>query len=368
VLRRASVVLACLGLLGATSACSGDDDTAATTLPPITDDRPAEAYRIVYQVTTPDAATTEELQVRRPFGAHVIQRDADGEISAQRWSALGAVVTQARGAEVASLSVAAATALGDSRLDRVAAELIAAGRLTEGASAAVGGRRCTYFGERTTAAALPSGADPNLTEAERINTVVDRCVDGQGIVLEERWSSPGGERLLTKRATTLQVGDDAELDLDPPDAVPAAAERGNGFFQPLDRDAGVPFAERFSLPDPEGFRFEGRYLVVPPRVGASDPSSAVGLELVTDVWVRGADVVLFDQGAGTGGATPFDDRLVWREIALPELGTAVLAGDIRAAEVRVRRPGGGFVRLAGTVPVDELLALAETIRLDAAAP
>lgn len=367
-LRRASVVFACLAVLGATSACSGDDGTAATTLPPVASDRPAQVYRIVYQVTTPDAATTEELQVRRPFDARVIQRDADGEVSAQRWSTLGAIVTQSRGAEVAGLSVAAATALGDSRLDRVADELIAAGRLTKGAPAAVGGRSCTYFGERTTAAALPSGADPSLTEAERINTVVDRCVDAQGIVLEERWSSPGGERLLTKRATTLQVGGDAELDLDPPDAEPMAAEQGNGSFRPLDQGAVVPFAERFSLPDPEGFRFEGRYLVVPPRVGVPDTPSEVGLELATDVWVRGADVVLFDQGRGTGGATPFDDRLVWRPITLPELGPAELAGDIRGAEVRLRRPDGGFVRLAGTVPVDELVALAATIRLDGAAP
>ena len=74
--------------------------------------------------------------------------------------------------------------------------------------------------------------------------------------------------------------------------------------------------------------------------------------------MRGPDLVVLDQGVGTGGATPFDERLTWRPIELATLGPAELGGDARMAEVRLRRPDGRFVRLAGTIPVAELEALA----------
>jgi hypothetical protein len=348
------------------AACSGDDGGPGTLLPPAAGHDPAVTYRIVYRVTTPDGSATEERQVRRPFDAHVILRDGGGTVTAERWSSLGALVTRTPGSDVAGLSVAVAPALSDLRIDRFGTELTAAQRLTKGRSSTVGGRACTYYAEEGTAAALPTDAQPGLGEAKPIYTVIDRCVDAQDIVLEERWSSPGGERLLTKRATSLELGDDAELDLDAPRAEPMTAAQGNGAFQTIDPDTPPPFAERFTLPAPDGFRSLGRFAVVPPRLGSKAAVGDAQLAFYSDVWTRGADLLLLDQGAGTNGATPFDDALVWRPLTLPELGPAELAGTPRMAEVRLHRPDGGFVRLAGTVPVDELIELAGTLRLDGA--
>jgi hypothetical protein len=353
-----------VAVLGA--ACSGDDSGSGTLLPAVTDHDAAPAYRIVYRVTTPDGTATEERQVRRPFDAHVILRDGAGKVTAERWSSLGALETTSPGSDVAGLSVAVAPALSDLRIDRFAHELIAAQRLTKGQTSSVGGRACTYYGEKGTAAALPADAQPGLGEAKPINTIIDRCVDAQDIVLEERWSSPGGERLLTKRAATLELGDDAGLDLGAPKAEPMAAAQGNGAFTSIEPDAAPPFAERFTLPDPTGFEAVGRFAVVPPRIGSAATVGGAQLAFYSDVWTRGADLLLLDQGAGTDGATPFDDALVWRSITLPDLGPAELAGTPRMAEVRLHRADGGFVRLAGTVPVDELVALAGTIQLDGA--
>jgi hypothetical protein len=144
-------------------------------------------------------------------------------------------------------------------------------------------------------------------------------------------------------------------------------QQGNGAFTAIDAATPPPFAERFSMATPTGFTSVGRYAVVPPRLGAASTVGKAQLALYTDVWTRGPDLLLLDQGAGTDGATPFDDELVWRPLTLPTLGAAELAGDTRLAEIRLHRPDGGFVRLAGTVPIDELLALAATIQLDGTA-
>lgn len=354
-----------LGLL-AVVGCGGDDGGSTDALPDVAEG-PAVAYRLVYAVTTPEASTTEEYEIQRPFDAHVTLRNADGDITAERWSSLGSVVTQSADAPAAGLSVAAAPALSDSRLDRFATELVDAGKATEGEQHNVGGRACTSYTEQSFVGTVPDGATPGLNDATPIRSVVDRCVDAQGIVLQEHWSTPGGERLLTKRAIELEVGDDLELDLEAPEAELLSAQAGNGAFRKLDDATPPPFAEQFSLAPPEAFTHLGRYAVVPPRLRAADGSADdAQLALYTDVWVRGADLLILDQGAGTGGATPFSPSSTWRPITLGSFGQAELAGDTRSAEVRLRRGDGGFVRLAGTVPVDELLALAETIRQETA--
>jgi hypothetical protein len=345
------------------AACGGDDgdggDGRPSGLPTQVGMEPATAYRVVYRLTSPGGTGREVLEVRRPFEAHLRQEGADGEVTAERWSALGVVVTRAADGRFVELSVAAAPALGDQRLDRLIDELEAAEQLTDRRTGTVAGRPCTWVNQSSEVATLPAGVDPSVGEAEQITAVVERCVDAEGIVLEERWSSPGGDRLLTKRATELETGDDAELDLDPPDAEPLPVADGNGSFEPVDRAAPGPLPQQFALDPGAGFTFVGRFAVQPPRLGA--PAGDAALTVTTDVWRRGPDVLVLDQGVGTGGATPFDDSLVWRDLDLPGLGAAQLAGSLTAAEVRIRRPEGGFVRLAGTVPVTDLVALAGEI-------
>lgn len=357
-LRRLWVAGVGLGLLVTVGGC--DTGSAPEGLPAVGDGAAID-YRLVYRVTTPEDATSEEHNVHRPFDAHVVLRDADGEITSERWSTLGSVVTRDAGGPAVELSVAAAPALGDSRLDRLGPELVTAGHATEGGRRTVGNRACTEYTQQSVVGTVPDGTDPGLEEAKPLPAVVTRCVDAQGIVLEERWRTPGGETLLTKRAVELSLDD---VDLEVPDGEALTAEEGNGSFRQVDDAAAPPFAEQFSLTPADEFTRVGRFAVVPPRLRRTTAATTgAQLELYTDVWVRGADVVLLDQGAGTAGATPFDAATAWRPVTVEPFGELVLGGDTRTAEVRLPRAAGGFVRLVGTVPIDELLRLAATVRL-----
>lgn len=340
-----------------------DDGTSTKGLPAVDGTTPPTAYRIVYKVTTPDSIGTEEHVVHRPFDAHVVQRGADDNITAERWSALGKLVTRSQGTDAVRIDTAIAPAASDVRPERFDAQLDKAGKVDrDGEAASVGGRPCRFASESGTVNTTddPTGAG----DTQPLPVVVARCVDALGLILEERWTTAGGERVLTKRAQELELGDDVP-DIDIPDAAPLPAAQGNGAVRKIDRDEVPPFAEVFEMPDPKGFTFVGRYAVAPARLsGTADaiPTDA-GIALYTDVWRHGPDLVFLDQGATTGGATPFDPDTRIGDVQLSGLGTAELAVDVRSAEIRLTRPDGGFVRLVGTIPVADLITLSATIEI-----
>ena len=119
---------------------------------------------------------------------------------------------------------------------------------------------------------------PTPTGMRRRSRIVDRCVDAQDLVLEERWTSPTGERLLTKRAVELELGDDVpDIDLHAPKAHPLPAEQGNGAVRTgRRRHAAAVRRGRSRLPTPQGFTYVGRYAVVAARGSAArrTPSTA----------------------------------------------------------------------------------------------
>lgn len=351
-----------LALLGAGLAACGDDDEGAG-IPTDTGTEVPDAYRIVYEVITPDSTGQEERIVHRPFEAHVVERDAEGATTAERWSTLGQLVTRSQGGEVVRIDTAVAPSASDVRPDRFAARLLEAGKLTAGTPGRIGERPCTRVKDAgAVLTAPPAGSDQ---AGGSLPVLVERCIDEQGLVLEERWTTAGGERVLTKRAIELEVGEDAP-DIVVPDADPLPLEQGNGAVRELDADEVPPFAEVWSLPAPAGFGFVGRYAVQPPRLSQAALTSDPDVALYTDVWERGGDLLLLDQGASQSGATPFDPASALGPVDVPGIGAAELAVDLRLAEVRFARPDGGFVRLAGTVPLDELLRLAATLQHTAA--
>jgi hypothetical protein len=354
-----------IALLAAAPAACGDDGDGRTGLPAVEGTAAPDAYRIVYQVVTPDSRTEEERIVQRPFDAHVIERDAEGEVTTERWSTLGRLVTRSQGADAVSIDTAIASAASDLRPDLFAERMEAAGKLREGETSRVGGRPCRRVAEAGEVATAPPPGEG--TQTGSLPVVVERCVDDLGLVLEERWTTAGGERVLTKRAVELEVGDDVP-DVDLPDAAPLPLEQGNGAVEELEADARPPFAEVWSLPAPAGFTHLGRYAVQPARLTGS-PTALTGdpdVALYTDVWVRGGDLLLLDQGASRSGALPFDPASTLGPVDVPGLGAAELAVDLRLAEVRLTRPEGGFVRLAGTLDPDDLVELAATLRLEGA--
>jgi hypothetical protein len=178
-------------------------------------------------------------------------------------------------------------------------------------------------------------------------------------VLEERWVTKGGETVLTKRAIELEVGHDVPA-LHVPKAEPLSAAQGNGAVKEVPRDQAPPFAEVFHLDTPKGWTFVGRYAVQPARLnpaGGGIPDD-LRVALYTDVWRRGPDLLLLDQGATTATAPPFDAKSALGPLLLKGLGDATLAVDLRIAEVRFSRADGGFARLAGTIDPKALVDLA----------
>jgi hypothetical protein len=231
----------------------------------------------------------------------------------------------------------------------------------------IGGRGCRIDVEASEIATADDSGATSTSTPETVPVIVGRCIDQQGLVLEEQWTTKEGVRVLTKRAVELELGDDVPA-VHVPKADPLSTAQGNGAIHEVGADQAPPFQEAWHLDVPEGFTFVGRYAVVPARLelGGSGAGGAAGqpdVALYTDVWRRGADVLLLDQGATRGGPAPFDATTRIGTVDLGPLGQGELAVDLRSAEVRFTRPGNGFVRLSGTIPLDELAHLATQLQV-----
>jgi hypothetical protein len=368
-----AVAVVVVGLLAAVIANSvgGDDHGASRAnadLPPVGHGIPLD-YRIVYAVVTPDGTTSEEHIVHRPFDAETTTRDADGKVTSVRWSSLGRIVTRGSGSGSGTvrLDTAIALAEGDSRPDVLDAPLVQVKRLTAAGAGQVGGRPCTNTA-RTTKVATAGGDQASISNGGTLAVVITTCVDAQGLVLEQRYTTvASGEPVLTKRAVELEVGD-AVPAIHVPSLRPIPVARGGGQVRKVAADHPVPFDRRLRWPTPKGWTFVGRYSVVPARLSSTGAPAggAADISLYTDVWRRGPDVLLLDQGVRPGGEPPFDASSKLGPLTIPGVGPADLAVDPRLAELRFTSPGGGFARLAGTLAPKRLVALAETLVVSSA--
>jgi hypothetical protein len=346
---------------GANPATQGDGNLpAATTRTAPTD------YRILYRVTTPDGVTSEEHIVHRPFGGEVVVRGKDGKVVAERWSTLGRLTTRSQGAKAVRIDTAVAPAASDLRPDRFADAVVEAKRaIRHDEVREIGGRECATDVERSEVASADDSGATSTSAPDSVPVIVARCIDPQGLVLEEQWTTKDGVRVLTKRAVELDLGKDVPT-IDEPKADPLSAAQGNGAIHKIAADEVPPFQEAWHLDPPKGFTFVGRYAVVPARLNLATSGSTAGapqVALYTDVWRRGADVLLLDQGATDGSPAPFDPGTRIGAVDLGPLGQGELAVDLRSAEVRLTRPSNGFVRLSGTIPIDELTQLATQLQV-----
>lgn len=350
---RTSRALVAAGLLLAGLAACGDDDATGRGLPAVDGREAPTSYRVLYEVTTPDGRGREELVVHRPFEASVTERTPDGRLVTRRVSVRGLLVTVDGDGGPTAIETAIAPPVGDVRVDRFGERLVAAGRLEAGEDGEVGGRPCrrTVETDTITTARPGTGEDPSPFPVR-----ITRCVDAVGIVLEERIATPGGQAVRTKRAVALELGDDVDP-VEVPDAAPLRPEEGGGVVDDLADHPEVVVGWR--VRPPEGWVHVGTYVVQPARVGVTGGGGAAAL--ITDVWRRGPDLLQLDQGRVAPGSTPFDPDTAIEDVELPGVGAAVLAADVRQAEVRLAGTDGGFLRVAGTLPVDELLAVAATL-------
>ena len=125
---------------------------------------------------------------------------------------------------------------------------------------------------------------------------------------------------------------------------------------PASRPPGTFF--ELSGPPPR-FSDHSRYAVVPPQgATTTDPARRNSVVAgVSDVFVRGPDIIVVDQGATLGGVPAFPEQPGAAKLDLGAVGSATVLPWLGGNELRVSRPNGHYVRLAGTVPVSELAAV-----------
>ena len=81
---------------------------------------------------------------------------------------------------------------------------------------------------------------------------------------------------------------------------------------------------------------------------------------VDDVYVRDADVVIVEQGQTLGGA-PFQPPTGGRAVDLGRLGQGQVLLSAKASSVTALLGSGSFVRVSGTVPPQDLTAVARSL-------
>jgi hypothetical protein len=306
--------------------------------------------------------TVDVLELRRPFDSHLVSSAAGKQLTV-RVSRLG---TLAFGSGGGPIAIAAAPTIGsaDLRFDPVLGEAVAQDLVEVREQRRVAGRRCQVFrfGSTVSSGELrPVGSRDGEEHA-------DVCVDADGLLLEEVWIKDGvplQRRVATEVLVGVTLGDDRfrianEREL--------TTDEGNGFFrevEPTTRLQGVTY----ELPEaPAGFTFLGRYAVQTPRLsleGANPLEPVKPREDVSqiDVWTNGPDLLVLSTSLGADLAALPEDAETARPVDLGgDLSDAVAVLDLRSNEVRAELEGGRFVRLAGTVPRDALVALASTLR------
>jgi hypothetical protein len=191
----------------------------------------------------------------------------------------------------------------------------------------------------------------------------DLCVTADGLLLQEEWVIDGAP---FRRRTAVELDESVELDdatFVPSGEVVDSAE--TGALAELTPDSMPPGAAFWSLPSaPDGFELRGRFGYSPPRgqadLGAIDQSKVA---LVLDVYEDGDGGLIVVANGGTSD----NSTIVAVDPAGPtvDLGPALGVGEpVLGAlqnEVRVGFDRGRFLRVWGTLPIDDLAALARTL-------
>ena len=314
------------------------------------------AYRITYRHEDRSggrlSVSTEIVAAQRPFAARDETRRG-GKFVAVSINGFTRFKT-----ERVTLAVPPAVAPQDLRPDIFVPEAVRAGYAKFRERRRVAGRVCRVV---RTANESGSGSIPLLASGK--GTYSDRCFDDRGLMLEQ--VSYTANKITDRRVATRVEEDPAFAKDDFDVSGPALdAKVGGGSVKQLTDSSRLP-GSFWTLPNPpDGFEHRGRYAVVPPQSELTDfqhRSSIVAS--VDDVWVRGPDVLIVEQGGTLGGVAAFATDPNARHVAAGALGEGELLSSYRATQIRVRtdKSGGHFVIVSGTFAPTRLLAIARSL-------
>lgn len=315
-------------------------------------------YRVENRAGRELVVTTEKMWVRRPFSSRIESWRGAPPGSRRltvRHSSFGVLTNVGERSAPLNITVPPSLASGDVRVDAALAEAVRDKTVWRRERREVYGRLCQVY-----RAGGPVFAGDLTPYEPGAGEFADVCVDRNGIVLEEAWTSRG--RLIQRRvATELEVDEPINPELLKID-VPEQEGIERGAVERLRPGPGTGLWVLDGLP--KGFELLGRYGVVIspstiPRFGQLEPP--VAPVSTSDVYVRGPDLLVIDQDPSLHVLTSRDSRRE-RAIELENFEEAKLIVDARMSEVRGQDPDGSIVRVYGTLPPSLLVDLARTLR------
>ncbi|HUP84823.1 MAG TPA: hypothetical protein VM143_04060 [Acidimicrobiales bacterium] len=329
----------------------------------VTIERTPASYRVVYRLeefTGPKVAlSTDKVWVRRPFESRLeTWRGAPpgDKLLSSQVGAFARRRNESSSAEAVVLAVPPSSAPSDVRLLPALADAEAGGLLQAREVRVVLDRRCQVYrsGQLLSGLSLTKPSEHQYT---------DSCVDAAGIVLEELFVVDG--ETLSRRIA-VEVEEEPSLDGRLFETGPRtlAVADGGGLVRRMGE--GLPPGE-FLLVDPAtipaGFERLGRFNVIPSQPeNFSDPTREGARETsFADVYVRGADFLVIDQGGTLQGVDPFTEDPGSPRLDLGPYGSGELRLSALGVEVRAKRTGGRFVRVRGTVDADDLASVAKSL-------
>jgi hypothetical protein len=345
-----ALLAACSGG-GGTETIGRDGSVRVDTPEAVAIGEPPDTYAITYRVEELVGdrvrTSTATLTVDRPFRSRLETRDG-GTVVSLRVADFGYSGAKSERASALVVTAAPAAASGDVRTELL---VEGAGREVRRVAGAV--CQVHRFGAPLLAGEVAPGDD------------VDECIDGDGLILEEIVRSSG---VITRRWVAASIGhsprvDDADFRLS--DVKPLPTAEGGGSVQAVDPTSAPPGTFWQLDEPPPGFTRRGRYAVVPPQSArADDPETRSQVVAgVVDVFTRGPDVLLIDQGGTLGQVPPFGTQ---PGSDLVDLGALAKTGEWfptpTGAEVRALIPPGRYVKVSGSLPADDLIAIARSLR------
>lgn len=357
----AGAVVAMLLRDGGPERIGRDGSTEMTDGAPVTIERVPDAWRIVYRLEEQSGddvrVSTDRFEVRRPFESRFETWDGappGDDVVTTRIAAFARFATREPGQDGgdAAFVVPPRPSPHDVRLDAALDAALDAGLIERRERREVAGRPCQVY---RTFQGL--GGPLRLPEDEQLEHV-DSCVDEAGLLLEEVRVVDGAaiqRRLAVEVEEEPTLGDE-RFETGTQD-IPV--REGGGQVREMVPDSRPPGPFYELSEPPAGYRKVGRFSVVPPQPeNFSDPLRiAFRRAGVSDVWVRGVDVIVVDQGGTLQGEAPFEVDPDNPTVEIEGLGTAevIVAGS--ASEVRVLLSGGRYVQAYGTVAPEELADL-----------
>ena len=357
----AMLVIGAVGLLSfAVDSADVPREAPAPRPLPTTPESEPLSFEVTYETAIGKQVSTEILSVRRPFESRLEVRTGRPPGTAAksvRVSRFGALETDSPTAEALHLTVPPTIAASDLRVRHSLVQAVTDGRAIERGAGVVTGRPCLRYvvgGPVASGALVPYVPDgPERAEI---------CVDARGILLEERWFKD--DRLLRhRRAVAVRQLDSSTDQFSIGRDLPRA--EFDGAVTAVTETSRLPLGS-WELDGPiEGFSRLGRWTSISPRLGnangnAFDPDEGRQASL-HEVWTRGIDVLFIEQGSllGEGGPLPAHPQAF--PVDLGPLGRGEAIHDLRLNEARANVPGFGFVRVAGTLPIDDVISIARRL-------